>query len=256
MGWFGNLVGDLADVGGDILKWGGPAVLAPLTGGASLAAYTMYGAKTANQQNVEQADKQMAFQERMASTEIQRRMADLKAAGLNPMLVMNQGGASSPSGARAEMRDIVSPAMTQAVGTALQVRMQREQIENMNMQTRVLQEQAANLRADTENKGVTATKMNFEMQNLEHQTMNLAQDLKQKLKQMELTEEQIRNARLTNNQLQQMQPLLAEYQRIINEGEKLGLTRKRIEEKIESEWGDESRYLRLIREVFGNPPRN
>lgn len=54
-----------------------------------------------NQWSAEQAQKQMDFQREMSNTAHQREIADLKAAGLNPVLSAKLGGASTPSGAMA-----------------------------------------------------------------------------------------------------------------------------------------------------------
>jgi len=67
------------------------------------AASSLIGGQQQNAANRAMAQGQMDFQERMRANQYQTTVADLKAAGLNPMLAYTQGGAGTPQGATAQM---------------------------------------------------------------------------------------------------------------------------------------------------------
>lgn len=145
----------------------GPLAIAGI--GAGIAGLTgLIGGERANAANAKEAQKNRDFQERMSNTQYQRGVKDLSAAGLNPALAYQQGGAGTPTGSSA------AGSQTNTLGgigssaqTALSLLTQKAQIENI---------QADTFQKDTETR-LAAQRANYEFPNILARTKLLDTDI-------------------------------------------------------------------------------
>lgn len=100
-----------------------------IAGGANLI-----GSAWSNVTNLGESKRARQFAERMSSTSYQRAVADMRLAGINPMLAFQQGGASTPGAPTAQVQDAIGP----AVSSAQHARRLTEELKTMRDQQALL----------------------------------------------------------------------------------------------------------------------
>lgn len=149
-------------------------MLGALIGGA----LSFLGGERANDSRQGVAADQMAFQERMSNTSYQRAMADMRAAGLNPMLAYSQGGASVPAGAMPQIENSLATAgqvfsAIQSSSSAAQQADTQSMIGDVTVQK--IKQETANLSSTNDQIVAVTQNLGVEYQNLIKQGYNLTE---------------------------------------------------------------------------------
>jgi hypothetical protein len=193
-----------------------------------MAAGTAYSARQQNKQQEEAAQRQMGFQSDMSSTSYQRQVADLKAAGINPMLVSRLGGASTPVGA---MPIYVNPAERagQTFASAQQAEASKQQAEtsenlskpqiaNVQAMTTKIIEEIKNIPLEGDRLRETAYMLwnqakllgsqNWNQREIEQQIIAATQKIKRETQLLDFSLEAIRNFDNLGKNVEQLRPII------------------------------------------------
>lgn len=143
MSFFKKIIKPVAKTVGSVL--GGP--VGGLLGSAVGAGIGYAGTQSTNRMSAREAARNRAFQERMSNTAVQRRMEDMRLAGINPTLAGTYD-ATTPSGSMASFFN-QGTAITQGAaalgGTALQSQQVQAQVDQLAEQTKLTRAQAETL---------------------------------------------------------------------------------------------------------------
>lgn len=174
-------------------------------GSAIATSWARDDSDTAAQRDQAAVQKQMDYSERMSNTAWQRGTADMKAAGINPMLAFQQGGASSPTGSTYQAQLPHSGILSAGVNEQIQTQQAGElmaaqadkahadadavraqnpvTIDSLRQTIAESKERIDNLKADTNLKATTAAQAQQQTENLKAQIPLIKADIAKTIEQ-------------------------------------------------------------------------
>lgn len=189
------------------------------------------GQEDTNADNRIMAMENRDWQERMSNTAHQREVADLIAAGINPMMTAMKGGASTPSGGFATAQNPVAAGITSAAQAA-QASMISASVEKTKAETELIRSQIPEAAQRIATGASSAGHMDAMKDNIRQEMQNFQDRWNQIKEQIELTKEQSKSTAadvdLKQQQFHKVRPaeiakLQAEAIKLSREAEILGL---------------------------------